>query len=89
MQDEVWRKSKDIVIPFWKGKTIREKIFSQVDQEWLDAYSAGIYTEFMEQRAPGHTVGGKNIWNMGFMDFKKRIQILLYLTSIYCIYLNY
>ena len=75
VQDEVWRKSKDIVIPFWKGKTIREKIFSQVDQEWLNAYSAGIYTEFMEQRAPGHTVAGRNIWNMGFMDFKKRIQI--------------
>ncbi len=75
VQDEVWRKSKDIVIPFWKGKTIREKIFSQVDQEWVDAYSAGIYTEFMEQRAPGHTVAGRNIWNMGFMDFKKQIQI--------------
>jgi len=75
VQDEVWRKSKDIVIPFWKGKTIREKIFSQVDQEWVDAYSAGIYTEFMEQRAPGHTVAGKNIWKMGFMDFKKQIQI--------------
>jgi len=75
VQDEVWRKSKDIVIPFWKGKTIREKIFSQVDQEWVDAYSAGIYTEFMEQRAPGHTVAGKNIWSMGFMDFKKRIQV--------------
>ncbi|MBA7534171.1 Trans-4-hydroxy-L-proline dehydratase [subsurface metagenome] len=29
----------------------------------------------MEQRAPGHTVAGKNIWNMGFMDFKKQIQI--------------
>ena len=75
VQDEVWRKSKDIVIPFWKGKTIREKIFSQVDQEWVDAYSAGIYTEFMEQRAPGHTVAGKNIWKMGFKDFKKRIQL--------------
>jgi len=75
VQNEVWRKSKDIVIPFWKGKTIREKIFSQVDQEWVDAYSSGIYTEFMEQRAPGHTVAGKNIWSMGFMDFKKRIQI--------------
>ena len=75
VQDEVRRKSKDIVIPFWKGKTIREKIFSQVDQEWIDAYSAGIYTEFMEQRAPGHTVAGKNIWHMGFKDFKKRIQL--------------
>jgi formate C-acetyltransferase len=74
VQDEVWQKSKDIVIPFWEGKTIREKIFSQVDQEWIDAYSAGIFTEFMEQRAPGHTVAGKNIWTMGFLDFKKQIK---------------
>ena len=72
--DDVQQKSRDIIIPFWKGKTVREKIFSQVDQEWIDAYSAGIFTEFMEQRAPGHTVAGKNIWNMGFLDFKKQIQ---------------
>ena len=74
VKNDVWQQSKDVVIPFWKGKTIREKIFSQVDQEWIDAYSAGIFTEFMEQRAPGHTVAGKNIWKMGFLDFKKQIQ---------------
>ncbi|GAH96015.1 unnamed protein product, partial [marine sediment metagenome] len=22
---------------------------------------------------PGHTVAGKNIWDMGFLDFKKEI----------------
>ncbi|MHA1585379.1 MAG: pyruvate formate lyase family protein, partial [Promethearchaeota archaeon] len=38
---------------FWQGKSIRDKIFSQVDSEWNDAYNAGIFTEFMEQRAPG------------------------------------
>ena len=74
VQDKVWQQSKDVIIPYWKGKTIREKIFSQVDQEWIDAYSAGIFTEFMEQRAPGHTVAGKNIWNMGFLDFKEQIR---------------
>ena len=75
VHNDVWQQSKDVVIPFWEGKTIREKIFSQVDQEWINAYSAGIFTEFMEQRAPGHTVAGKNIWKMGFLDFKKLIQI--------------
>jgi pyruvate formate-lyase/glycerol dehydratase family glycyl radical enzyme len=74
VQDDVRQKSREIIIPFWKGKTIREKIFSQVDQEWQDAYNAGVFTEFMEQRAPGHTVVGKNIWNMGFLDFKKQIK---------------
>ncbi len=68
------QKTKDIIIPFWKGRSIRDKIFSQVDDEWNDAYEAGIFTEFMEQRAPGHTVGGKNIWNKGFLDFKQEIK---------------
>ncbi|MFX0074759.1 MAG: trans-4-hydroxy-L-proline dehydratase [Candidatus Hermodarchaeota archaeon] len=74
VSDETLQQSKDVVIPFWNGKTIREKIFSQVDQEWINAYTAGIFTEFMEQRAPGHTVAGKNIWMMGFLDFKTLIQ---------------
>jgi len=74
VSEEVRQKTKDVIIPFWKGKSIRDKIFAQVDQEWIDAYDAGIFTEFMEQRAPGHTVGGKNIWKKGFLDFKKEIK---------------
>jgi len=74
VDEETRQKSKDIIIPYWKGKTIREKIFSQVDREWIDAYEAGIFTEFMEQRAPGHTVAGSNIWKMGFLDFKELIN---------------
>lgn len=66
--------SEDIIIPFWRGRTIRDKIFSKVDDEWIDSYEAGIFTEFMEQRAPGHTVGGKKIWNYGFLDFKQEIK---------------
>ena len=65
---------KDIVIPFWEGKTNREKIFSQVDKTWIDAYEAGVFTEFQEQRAPGHTVLGKKMFNKGFVDLKVEIQ---------------
>ncbi|MFX1329388.1 MAG: trans-4-hydroxy-L-proline dehydratase [Promethearchaeota archaeon] len=74
VSDDTRQKSKDIIIPFWKGRSIRDKIFSKVDDEWIDAYEAGIFTEFMEQRAPGHTVAGKNIWNKGFLDFKQEIR---------------
>ncbi len=70
---EVRKYSEEVIIPFWKGKTIREKIFDQVDPEWIDSYEAGIFTEFMEQRAPGHTAGGKNIWSKGFLQFKEEI----------------
>jgi formate C-acetyltransferase len=72
--EEVRQNMKDLIIPYWSGKSIRDKIFSQVDDEWIDAYNAGIFTEFMEQRAPGHTVAGKKIWNKGFLDFKQEIK---------------
>lgn len=62
------------VAPFWKGKSIREKILDEVDQAWRDSYKAGIFTEFMEQRAPGHTVGDDKIFKKGMLDFKKEIQ---------------
>ena len=74
VSEDVRKKTEDIIIPFWKGRSIRDKIFSQVDNEWIDAYEAGVFTEFMEQRAPGHTVSGKNIWNKGFLDFKGEIK---------------
>jgi len=62
------------VIPFWKGKTQRERIFSHVPKEWKAAYEAGLFTEFMEQRAPGHTVLDGKIYNRGMLDFKREIE---------------
>ena len=63
-----------IIVPYWKGKTIREKIFQNMDDDWKNAYKVGIFTEFMEQRAPGHTVLGNKIYKKGFLDFKKEIK---------------
>lgn len=61
------------VIPYWEGKTQRERIFSHVPEEWRAAYEAGLFTEFMEQRAPGHTALDGKIYQSGMLDFKKRI----------------
>ncbi|MGD8239969.1 MAG: glycyl radical protein, partial [Armatimonadota bacterium] len=63
---------KDI-IPFWRGRTMRERIFAEMTPEWHDAYEAGIFTEFMEQRAPGHTVLDDKVYAKGFLDFKAEI----------------
>ncbi len=41
--------------------------------EWINAYKAGIFTEFQEQRAPGHTVLGYKMFHTGFLDLKKEI----------------
>jgi trans-4-hydroxy-L-proline dehydratase len=62
------------IIPFWHGKSMRELIFKEMTSEWQAAYNAGIFTEFMEQRAPGHTVLDDKIYRKGFVDFKADIQ---------------
>ena len=63
----------DKVKPFWEGRSIRDRIFSEVDEAWKKAYSAGVFTEFMEQRAPGHTVLDDKIYKKGMLDFKREI----------------
>ena len=63
------------VIPYWRGRTMRERIFGHVPQEWKAAYEAGVFTEFMEQRAPGHTALDGKIYHKGMLDFKKEIEV--------------
>ena len=61
------------VIPYWKGRTQRERIFNHVPKEWKEAYEAGMFTEFMEQRAPGHTSLDGKVYQYGMLDLKERI----------------
>ena len=61
------------VIPFWQGRSLRDQIFDSLPEEWHQAFSAGIFTEFMEQRAPGHTVGDGKIFGKGMLDLKVEI----------------
>lgn len=74
VNDQARRTYENEVIPFWRGRTIRDMIFSEMTEEWKAAYDAGVYTEFMEQRAPGHTVLDDKIYRKGFLDFKADIE---------------
>ncbi|MBU8922204.1 MAG: glycyl radical protein [Bacteroidales bacterium] len=71
--DEVRRIQRDEIIPFWSGRSIRDLLFERVDDEWKAAYDSGIFTEFQEQRAPGHTVLDDKIYRMGFSDLRGEI----------------
>ena len=62
------------MIPYWEKRSIRHKIVMHMSPEWKAAYGAGIFTEFMEQRGPGHTVGSVKIYEKGFLDYKEDIQ---------------
>ncbi|MGB9866447.1 MAG: trans-4-hydroxy-L-proline dehydratase [Bacillota bacterium] len=66
------------VIPFWKGKAMRDLMFQSLPQQWLAAYQAGVWTEFMEQRAPGHTAGGIRIFQKGLLDIKDEIRQVMH-----------
>jgi pyruvate formate-lyase/glycerol dehydratase family glycyl radical enzyme len=62
------------IIPFWQEKSMRELIFNEMTDEWKAAYKAGVFTEFMEQRAPGHTVLDDKIYKKGMLDFQTQID---------------
>ncbi len=62
------------IIPFWKGRTQRDRLFTSMSDQWLKAYQAGMFTEFQEQRAPGHTVAGKRLFSMGLLDIIEEIE---------------
>ena len=70
---EVYDIYQETVIPYWRGRTMRERVFRDVPPNWRKAYGAGIFTEFMEQRAPGHTTLDGVICRKGMLDFKAEI----------------
>jgi formate C-acetyltransferase len=65
---------QETIIPFWRGRTMRELIFREMTDEWKTGYEAGVFTEFMEQRSPGHTVLDGKIYRKGMLDFKRDVQ---------------
>ncbi|HPC95161.1 MAG TPA: glycyl radical protein [Sedimentisphaerales bacterium] len=71
---EVRKVYEETIIPFWQGRTMRDRIFCEMTDEWKATYEAGLFTEFMEQRSPGHTVLDDKIYRKGMLDFKQDIQ---------------
>ncbi|WP_130805881.1 trans-4-hydroxy-L-proline dehydratase [Senegalia massiliensis] len=75
---KVSQESKDIqkedIIPYWEKRSMRYHILENMTDEWKDCYENGIFTEFQEQRGPGHTVADDKIYKKGFLDFKQDIE---------------
>lgn len=71
--EEDLKLQEEKIIPFWEKRSVRHKILANMTEEWKNAYAAGIFTEFMEQRGPGHTVGSEKIYKKGFLDYKNDI----------------
>ena len=77
VSDEVIEDYEKTVIPFWTGRSLRDRLFESLPEDWHQAYEAGVFTEFMEQRAPGHTVLDDKIYSKGLRDFQDDIDAAL------------
>jgi pyruvate formate-lyase/glycerol dehydratase family glycyl radical enzyme len=74
VSDEALSTYRDEIIPYWTGRTMRERVFSVMSDQWMAAFEAGVFTEFMEQRAPGHAILGDKIYRQGLLDSIDDIQ---------------
>ena len=74
VSDEARAAYRDTVIPYWRGRSLRDRVFPSLAPEWHAAYEAGVFTEFMEQRAPGHTVADGKLYRKGLLDLQAEID---------------
>jgi formate C-acetyltransferase len=62
-----------VIIPFWRGRSLRDRLFEALPEAWHRLYDSGLFTEFMEQRAPGHAVLDGKIYERGLRAVKEEI----------------
>jgi len=74
VSEETIRIYAEEIIPFWQDRSMRDRVFERVPAAWKAAYETGMFTEFMEQRAPGHTALDDTIYRKGLNDLKLEIQ---------------
>ncbi len=74
VDDETRKVYSETIIPFWQGRSHRDRMMLKMKPEWKSAYSAGIFTEFQEQRAPGHTVLGKKLFEKGLSGILQDVE---------------
>lgn len=77
VSEEMLQTYEQEVIPYWHGRSMRDRIFQRMEPAWLACYEAGLFTEFMEQRAPGHTTLDDKIYRQGLLDLKQEIAATL------------
>ncbi|MDR1767708.1 MAG: hypothetical protein LBR32_04655, partial [Propionibacteriaceae bacterium] len=68
---------RDVIIPFWAERASMAKMNAALPDAWQRLFAAGLFTEFMAQRGPGHTVADGKIYRLGYLDFIDAIDARL------------
>ncbi len=75
--DECFDDYERVIIPFWTQRSLRGQLFDSLSDDWHRMYAAGVFTEFMEQRAPGHAVLDDKIYRRGLKEMKGDMTVAL------------
>ncbi len=65
---------EEVIIPYWKDRAMMGRMYALLPSAWHDLFKAGLFTEFLTQRGPGHTVADDKIYQNGYLDFIERID---------------
>lgn len=74
VSDDTLISYRDVVIPYWRGRSLRDKAFADLPSEWRELYESGLFTEFMEQRAAGHTALDGRLYEVGLAEIVEEID---------------
>lgn len=77
VSDEDWKIQKEVIIPYWEDRALMSKMNKELPEEWHNLFNAGLFTEFLMQRGPGHTVADGKIYKKGYIDYYNEIQELI------------
>ena len=69
VSDEDRQIQRDVIIPFWMKRATMTKMYAALPEAWHKLFDGGMFTEFMAQRGPGHTVADGKIYGKGYLDF--------------------
>ncbi len=74
VSEEDRRIQEEVIIPYWKDRAMMTRMNKLLPEEWHNLFDAGLYTEFLMQRGPGHTVADGKIYQYGYKDFIEKID---------------
>ncbi|WP_323985062.1 trans-4-hydroxy-L-proline dehydratase [Fusibacter ferrireducens] len=74
VSDEDRRLQEEVIIPYWQDRAMMKRMNALLPEAWHDLFNAGMFTEFLMQRGPGHTVADGKIYKTGYLDFIERID---------------
>jgi formate C-acetyltransferase len=74
ISNETKKALSEKVIPYWKNRTVYDRIMSEMDTEWKKALENDVFTEYMISRAPGHVNLDGKVLKHGLLGLKNAIR---------------